>query len=148
MMILDVNVVLAAHRQDHPSFAQVRPWFDGMIASDRPFGVPEGVWASFLRIATNRRIFEVPTPRPEAFAFARAVRGQPSHMRVSAGPRHVDVFEQLCVDGDATGDLAADAYLAAMAVELGCELVSLDRDFARFPGLRWRRPVADPEDAP
>jgi len=146
-MILDVNVVLAAHRQDHPSFATVRPWFDRMIEGGRPFGVPEGVWASFVRIATNRRIFEVPTPVADAFAFARAVRDQPSHVGVSPGARHFGLFEQLCAEGDATGDLVADAYLAAMAVELGCELVSLDRDFARFPGLRWRRPVTAPGDA-
>ena len=47
-----------------------------------------------------------------------------------------------CRAGAASGDLVSDAYLAAVATALGAELVSADRDFARFPGLRWRRPLA------
>ncbi|MGH2804583.1 MAG: TA system VapC family ribonuclease toxin, partial [Thermoleophilaceae bacterium] len=62
MLLLDVNVVLAAHRDDHPHHASVRRWFDEMLAGDERFAVPMLVWASFLRLATNRRIFEVPTP--------------------------------------------------------------------------------------
>lgn len=143
-MVLDVNVVVAAHRQDHPAFAEVRPWFDHLVAGDDRFGVPAPVWASFVRITTNRRIFDVPTSLDDAFAFLRAVRGQPHHVEVVPGTRHLGLFERLCRDGEAAGDLAADAYLAAIAMESGGELVSLDRDFARFPGLRWRRPGLAP----
>ncbi len=53
---------LAAHRDDHPHHRTVRPWFDALLAGDQPFAVPAVVWASFLRIATHRRIFEMPTP--------------------------------------------------------------------------------------
>ncbi len=140
MMLLDVNIVLAAHRDDHPYYAEVRPWFDRLLAGDERFGVPAFVWASFIRIATNRRIFEAPTPIAEAFAFLRAVRAQPNHVPVAPGNSHLELFEKLCHEGDAAGDLTADAYLAALAVEQGSELVSLDRDFARFRGLRWHRP--------
>lgn len=45
-------------------------------------------------------------------------------------------------DGQAVANLVADAHLAALAVEHGCELVSADADFARFPGLRRRNPLA------
>jgi predicted nucleic acid-binding protein len=34
-----------------------------------------------------------------------------------------------------------DAYLAAMAIESGCEWVTTDRDFSRFSGLHWRYPL-------
>lgn len=142
MIVLDVSVVLAAHRQDHPHHATVRPWFDVLIRGDDRFSVPDMVWASFVRIATNRRIFPVPTPLQEAFDFLRSVRGQPHHLTTVPGPRHLDVFERLCNEGDATGDLAADAYLGALAVDQGAEIISLDRDFARLPGLRWRLPAS------
>ena len=36
-----------------------------------------------------------------------------------------------------------DAHLAALAIEWGLEMVSADRDFARYTGLRWRDPLAD-----
>ena len=80
MLLLDVNVVLAAHRHDHPHHAPVRGWFDEMLTGDERFTVPALVWGSFLRLATNRRIFGVPTPRPEAFAFIDATCDQPLHL--------------------------------------------------------------------
>jgi toxin-antitoxin system PIN domain toxin len=140
VFLLDVNVVLAAHRGDHPDHAAVRGWFDGMLVGQERFTVPVLVWASFLRLATNRRIFEVPTPREEAFAFIETTWAQPLHLVVAPGPRHLGILRGLCEDADASGDLVADAVIAAVAVEHDCEVVTLDRDFARFASVRHRRP--------
>lgn len=140
MKILDVNVVLAAHRADHPHHAVLRPWFDALVRGEEVFSVPDEVWAAFVRIATNRRIFPVPTPLGDAFEFVRAVTGQPNHVPVTASGRRMSQFEALALNAGASGDLAPDAFLAALAVDQGCTLVSLDRDFARFDGLRWERP--------
>lgn len=140
MILLDVNVLLAAHRADHPHHELVRPWFDRLLAGSEPFSVPDIAWASFIRISTNRRIFTVPTPLADAFEFLRTVRAQPAHLPLKPGPDHLEAFEQLCHEADAPGDLAADAYLASLAVDQGATLVSLDRDFARFPRLRWKLP--------
>ncbi|MQA74078.1 MAG: PIN domain-containing protein [Solirubrobacterales bacterium] len=142
MLLLDVNVVLAVHREDHPDHALVRGWFDGMLAGDERFSVPTLIWASFLRLATNRRIFEVPTPRADAFAFIEATRAQPLHLSIGPGPRHLTLLRKLCDEADARGDLIADAVVAAVAAEHGCEIVTLDRDFARFGSVPHRRPAA------
>lgn len=112
-----------------------------MLAAQARFTVPATVWGSFLRLATNRRIFEVPTPRAEAFVFAEAVTAQPAHLNVGPGPRHLPLVRKMCEEADAVGDLVADAVIAAIAVEHGCEIVTLDRDFARFASVRHRRPV-------
>lgn len=136
MYLLDVNVVLAAHRDDHPQHAAVRPWFDKLMASDDPFTVPLLIWASFLRLATNRRIFRVPTPRAEAWAFVETTATQPHHILLGPGPRHLTLLRRLCEEGDAVGDLVPDAVIAAVAVEHGCAVATLDRDFARFPSVR------------
>ena len=140
MLLLDVNVVLAAHRADHPDHAVVRGWFDQMLLGDERFAVPILVWASFLRLATNRRIFEVPTPRRDAFAFIDATRAQPLHLSVAPGPRHLTLLRRLCDEADASGDLIPDAVIAAVAAEHSCEVVTLDRDFARFGSVPHRRP--------
>jgi uncharacterized protein len=140
VLLLDVNVVLSAHRADHPQHEQVRTWLEEMLAGDERFTVPALVWASFLRLATNRRIFEVPTPRDDAFAFIDAVRAQPLHLPLAPGPRHLTLLRRLCEEGDALGDLIPDAVVAAVAAEHSCEIVTLDRDFARFPSVRHRRP--------
>jgi toxin-antitoxin system PIN domain toxin len=139
--LLDVNLVLAAHRGDHPAHGRVRTWFDETLAGQEPFAVPVAVWGSFLRLATNRRIFEVPTPRADAFAFIEATRAQPLHVPIAPGPRHLELLGRLCDEADAVGDLVPDAVIGAVAVEYSCELVSLDRDFARFPSVRNIRPT-------
>lgn len=140
MILLDVNVVLAAHREDHPHHASVRGWLDRLVAKRGSFCVPDEVWASVLRLATNRRIFPDPSSLEEVFGFADAVRAQPGHAAVRSGPGRFEVFRRLCHEGQAAGDLVPDAFLAALAVENGCGIASLDRDFARFPGLRWEQP--------
>jgi toxin-antitoxin system PIN domain toxin len=136
--LLDVNVVLAAHRADHPHHRTVRPWFDDLLAGDEPFIVPTTVWASFLRLATHRRVFAVPTPREEAFEFVEAVSAQPHHLTAAPGRRHLLLLRRLCAEADALGDLVPDAVLAAIACEHGCEVATLDRDFARFTSVPYR----------
>jgi uncharacterized protein len=136
VFLLDVNVVLAAHRDDHPHHAAVRPWFDHVLADDEPFGVPVLVWASFLRLTTNRRVFGVPTPSADAWAFVEATVAQPHHLLFGPGPRHLGLLRRLCDEGGAVGDLVPDAVIAAVAAEHGCSVATLDRDFARFPSVR------------
>jgi predicted nucleic acid-binding protein len=60
---------------------------------------------------------------------------------VSPGRKHWEIFLRLCREGDARGNLVSDAYHAALAIENGCEWITTDRDFARFPGLKWRSPL-------
>lgn len=141
MKILDVNVIVAAHRDDHPDYAVARRWLDRTVLEQEPFSLVDIVAGAFLRISTNRRIFRIPTPVDMAFAYLRALRAQPGHVMLAPGPRHLDLLENLCVDAEASGDLVADAQLAAMAVEHACDLVSFDRDFARFSDLVWTMPT-------
>lgn len=142
MLLLDVNVVLAAHRGDHPDHEGVRSSFDDLVAGEEPFAVPSVVWGSFLRLATNRRVFTVPTPRQDAFAFIDAVLAQPQHLSLGPGPRHVSLLRRLCDEADASGDLIPDAVLGAIALEHGADVATLDRDFARFTSVRTRHPVS------
>ena len=110
------------------------------MKSDQALGVSELVLSGFVRIVTNRLIFKSPTPLDEALLFARILREQPHAFSVSPGPRHWEIFTKLCREANAKGNLVADAYLAAMAIESGCEWVTTDGDFAKFPGLKWARP--------
>jgi toxin-antitoxin system PIN domain toxin len=113
-----------------------------MVAGAETFSVPNAVWASFLRLATNRHAFPVPTPRDEAFAFVDAVRTHPSHRSLEPGPMHLDLLRRLCHEADARGDLVPDAVIAAIALEHGCAVASLDRDFARFASIEHVVPTA------
>lgn len=99
--------------------------------------------SGFVRVATHPRVFDPPAPAAAALAFADALRAQPNAVLVAPGPRHWIIFERLCLAAGAKGNLVPDAFLAALAIESGSEWITTDRDFSRFPGLRWRHPLAE-----
>ena len=139
MQLPDVNVLIYAHREDAPEHARYAAWLRARAEASEPFAVAEIVLASFLRIVTNGRIFDPPTPMKTAIAFCQHLVEWPRAVLVAPSQRHWDLFAALCAD--IQGPLVADAYLAALAIEHGCELVTTDSDFARFKGLRWRHPL-------
>jgi toxin-antitoxin system PIN domain toxin len=138
--LLDVNVVLAASRDDHPHFEVARPYLDRLLAAGDRFSITDLVAGAFLRLATNRRIFLTPTPIEQAFGYLRALRAQPAHLLLGPGPAHLELLERIATTAEALGDLMPDAQLAAVAVEHACEIVSFDRDFARFSEVHWSLP--------
>lgn len=96
--------------------------------------------SGFARVVTNPRIFREPAPLEDALDFAEHLRSRPNAVSVSPGSRHWGIFTDLCRRTGIKGGLVPDAYFAALAIEHGCEWASADRDYARFPGLRWRHP--------
>ena len=135
MLLLDVNVVVAAYREDLPQHELVSGWLDELVKQREPFTVPPVVWASFIRLVTNVRIFDPPASLDEAFGFVDAVRARPNHVPVLPGPRHLELLRIVCEEANASGDLVSDAVLAAIAREHRCVVASLDRDFGRFPSI-------------
>jgi toxin-antitoxin system PIN domain toxin len=134
VILLDVNVVLAAFRQDHAHHALARPWLERTISTGTGILVPDAVWVGFVRLVTNSHIFEVPSTPAEAFEFVDAVRASPGYAQV-AGLDDLRTFRDTALGADAWGNLIPDAYLAAVAVSHAVPVASFDRDFRRFDGL-------------
>ncbi len=141
MVLPDVNVLVYAHRQDALRHHEYLNWLNQVLSSDAAFGVSDLVLSGFLRVATHPRVFRDPTPLGLAQEFAVAIRDHPNAVALTPGERHWDIFQRLCHEVNAKGNLIADAYLAALAIEAGAEWITTDRDYARFPGLRWRHPL-------
>jgi toxin-antitoxin system PIN domain toxin len=140
---MDVNVLVYAAREAAPEHAAYREWLTSTIARDEPFGLSELILSGFVRVATHPRVFDPPVSVAEALRFADALRAQPNAVIVTPGARHWGIFSRLCTNSGAKGNLVADAYLAALAIESGSEWITSDRDFSRFPGLRWRHPLVE-----
>jgi uncharacterized protein len=138
VILPDVNVLLYAFRPDSADHAGYRRWLLEVVAGDQPFGMSPQVLAAVVRISTHPRIFRKPAPLAEALAFSSTLLAQPNCYVVTPGQRHWSIFERLCTRAAAQGNLVRDAWLAALAIESGCEWITADRDFARFEGLRWR----------
>jgi toxin-antitoxin system PIN domain toxin len=142
MILPDVNVLVYAFRSDVPQHALCRSWLIDVLSGDGRFALSPLALSAVVRIATNPRLFANPSTLGEAFGYCGDLLGHPHCEIVEPGERHWAIFERLCKHLDIRGPRVSDAWYAALAIEWGCEWVTFDRDFARFPGLRWYVPTA------
>ena len=142
MMLVDTNVMVYAHRRDAERHPEYRDWMRAMINGPEPYAVADFAVLGMVRVVTDRRFYrEVASTITDALAFSDEIRNQPHAHVISPGPKFWSIFSNLCRQTDAGGKLIPDAYLAALALEHGCEVVTTDKDFRRFPGLRCRHPL-------
>jgi toxin-antitoxin system PIN domain toxin len=140
VQLVDINVLVYAHRKDAPDHDRFLKWLEKWLDSDAAFGMSDLVLSGFVRVVTHPRVFVRPTPIKLALDFIEAIRARPNCVPVMPGPRHWDIFTRLCTSARVKGNLVPDAFLAAMAIESGSEWITTDRDYSRFDGLRWRHP--------
>jgi uncharacterized protein len=140
MILPDVNVLIYAFRPDVAQHGLCRSWLTDIVASDARFGISPLSLSALVRVTTNRHTYAIASPLAEAFTFCDYLLAQPNCQIVEPGERHGDIFRRLCVETDTRGPRVSDAWFAALAIEWGCEWITLDRDYARFPGLRWQVP--------
>ncbi|MDQ6622383.1 MAG: type II toxin-antitoxin system VapC family toxin [Verrucomicrobiota bacterium] len=141
MQLTDVNVLVNAFRPEAPHHVRYRAWLEQLIAGDQRYGMSELILSSVVRILTNRQIYARPDSIETALGFAELLKTQRLCVLIAPGPRHWQIFSRMCVEAKVRGAMVSDAYWAALAIEHGCEWITADRGFARFPGLRWRHPL-------
>lgn len=141
MMLIDVNVLVYAHRRDAPHHAAYLSWWEQCAGSQQAFGMADLVLSGFLRVVTHPSVFNPPTALETATRFVEEIRARPNYVEIRPGPRHWEIFLKLCRTANARGNLIPDAYLAALAIESGSEWITTDRGYSRFPGLRSRHPL-------
>lgn len=142
MILLDVNILLYAHREDAPEHRAIHRWLTTFLNTGAALGISELVLSSFLRIATHPSIFNPPSTLAQAMRFANQLRELPQCTVINPSVRHWEIFTDLCARANAKGNLVPDAYFAALAIESGSTWITTDRDYSRFPGLRWEDPRA------
>jgi toxin-antitoxin system PIN domain toxin len=140
LILADVNVLVSAFREDAPHHSRCKPWLEGAVNEQAAFGLATVILTAVIRVTTNRRIYEPPSTTAGAIDFCNALLARPNACRLEPGDRHWDIFTSLCQESNVRGGLVTDAWLAALAIEHGCEFITLDRDFQRFRGLRWAPP--------
>ena len=141
MILLDANVLIYAFRRDTDNHTRYRAWLEEALAGEPIVGIPDQVFASVVRITTHPKVFVKPSTLDELFQYIHHIRTRSNVVSVVPGRTHWSIFQRLCKAVQARGNLVADAYLAALAIEKGAEWITSDRDFSRFPGLNWRAPV-------
>jgi uncharacterized protein len=142
VIAFDVNVLLQAFMPLSPHHKRCRTLVEEVANAGEPFAVSDLVLAAVIRIATNPKVFKPPATPARAFEFAEALRNHPDAVAIAPGQRHWRTFRELVETTGIRGSDTTDAYLAALAMEHGCEWWTADVDFARFPGLEWRNALA------
>jgi uncharacterized protein len=141
VILVDVNVLVYACRRDAPEHGEYKEWLTAALRGTQPVGVAPESLAAVMRITTHPRIWKAPLTVEQALSFTTAVRQAAIVVPVLPGAKHWRLFETLCRESGARGNLVGDAWLAALAIEQGCTLVTSDRDFTRFRGLRSEHPL-------
>lgn len=141
MIVLDANILLYAYDTASPQHAKARAWIEQAFSGLDPIGLPWQTTSAFLRIMTNPRLPGNRFTLEEAVQVVDSWFGQPNSRPLAPGDDHWPLFRQMIVEGQAPGPLVSDAHLAALTIEYGGVLHTTDRDFARFPGLRWTNPL-------
>ncbi len=141
MTVLDVNILIYASVMEDANHNRVLTWLNNLFVGYDTIGLPWQTLAGFLRISTDRRLRVNPRTPADVFQNVRDWLEQPRVVIVHPGPHHLDLIEKMIVEGQAIGPLVSDAVLAALAIENGATLASTDRDFSRFPGLKWVNPL-------
>lgn len=142
MIVVDVNLLVYAHNESAPLHAASRAWWASLLARGATVGLPWATMLGFVRLVTHPRVLESPLPPLDALARVERWLARPGVRVLEPGPRHVAILRTLFEATGVAGALTTAAHLAAIAIEHQPALCSNDADFARFPGLRWRNPVA------
>ena len=140
MILPDVSILVHAFRADSQNHDLCYRWLDSVVNGDTRYGLAPQVLSGFLRIVTHPKVFNVPSALGEALSYCQLLIGLPHCVAIQPADQHWRIFCDLCRQADARGNLIPDAWFAAIAIESGSQWITLDRDFARFPGLNWRLP--------
>lgn len=140
MQLVDANVLLYAVNPRAPEHEQARGWLDGALSGAEVVGFAWIVLLAFLRISTNGAVFPRPLKLDDAAAIVERWLDQRPAVAVDPTGRHLSLLRGLLGGTGTAANLVNDAHLAALALEHGAEIVSFDRDFQRFPGVRWSSP--------
>ena len=142
MVLCDVNVLLYACTSQSPHHEVCYQKLLTLTSAGEKFAVNDVILAAVIRLATNSRIFSPPASVESVFNFTDALLAHPDSVSVLPSSRHWRIFKDLILTSGIRGKDTTDAYLAALAIEHGCEWWTTDSDFSRFHGLRWRNLLA------
>jgi len=141
MRAVDTNVLVFAQIESTAEHDAARNLLEELAEGPSPWAIPWPCVYEFLRLVTHPRVFDPPVPVAHALINLRKLMSSPTLVMIGESPRHIDTMEHVFDESAAIGNLAQDAHIAAICIESGVsELLTGDRDFARFPQLRVTNP--------
>ena len=141
MIVPDVNLLIYAHNSAAPEHNDARQWWESLLNGTESIGLPWIVSAGFVRTASNPKVLRTPLARETAVDYVTDWLTLSHVIPLNPGIGHLSLFRQNVAVSGGGSNLVTDAHIAALAVEFDAEVHSADRDFDRFPGVRWHNPL-------
>jgi toxin-antitoxin system PIN domain toxin len=141
LIVLDANLLIYAYDLDSAHHKKSLYWLEELLSGVDAVGLPWQSVSAFLRVITNRRLPGMRVSLEQAVQVVDEWLQQPNVQVLVPADQHWSVLRQMILEGRASGPLVSDAEIAAITIEQGAVLHTTDRDFARFPGLRWKNPI-------
>jgi toxin-antitoxin system PIN domain toxin len=141
VIVVDANILIYAYDTASPVHEKSRDWLEDAFSGAEPVGLPWQSITAFLRVMTNPKLHGRQFTLKAATEIVEAWMAQSSVRILVPTDDHWIQFRRMILEGSASGPLASDAELAGLTLEYGGVLYTADRDFARFPGLRWVNPL-------
>jgi len=138
--LVDANVLLYAVNSDEAHHGESKDWLDAALSGSTSVGLAWLPLLAFVRLATKSGVSRSPLTTDEAMDQVVAWLARPAAHLVEPTERHPDILRSLLGAVGTGGNLVSDAHLAALAIEHRADVVTYDRDFARFPGVRSAPP--------
>ena len=141
MRAVDTNVLIYAEIAGSRHHVTARRVLKDLAEGASPWALPWPCIYEFLRVVTHPRVYYPPMPPDVAVAGIRAILASPSLLLLNETPGHAKVMGEVIRAAGAAGNLMHDAHIAALCIEHGVEeVITGDRDFVRFQGLRVTNP--------
>jgi uncharacterized protein len=141
LIIVGANLLIYAYNNGSTRHMKARQWLEHALSGAESVGLPWQSIAAFLRIMSDPRLPGERLTVQQAVEVIESWLDHPGVRVLIPGDNHWILFRQMVIDGQAAGSLVSDAQIAALSIEYGGVLYTTDRDFARFPGLRWKNPL-------
>jgi hypothetical protein len=136
MKLVDANVLVHAANADAREHTSAQKWVEAALSETEPIGFAWIALLAFVRITTRRGLLRKPLRIADAFGLLGDWLSAHNAVIIHPGENHSAILRSLLEPLGTAGNLTNDAHLAALAIEHGADLVSFDRDFVRFDGLR------------
>lgn len=141
MILIDANLLLYAYDVESPRHEPARRWLERMLGDEPDVRFALATLLAFVRIGTEPRVFVRPLSAKVAIDTVSSWLERPNVAVAHPTERHWLVLADVAASSGIRGARMSDAHLAALTMEHGATLMTTDRDFARFPKLRFRDPL-------
>ncbi len=142
MIVPDVNLLIYAHNEQAPEHDNALDWWTGLLAGTEAIGLPWAVSTGFVRVISNPSAVRPPLTTLAAVDQVQSWLEYDHVTPIQPGASHLEYFRRNLTVQLGGPNLVPDAHIAALALEYDAKVHSADTDFGRFPGVRWRNPLA------